>query len=331
MPAATKQEINSAILDAISESGGVGLLVPKQVASPQVFLVSKAGESQSLWIYIWTLTPGGRPALPHEFRIQMTSVSSPLELNPSGLTVLLGYEPNLKMFAGFDLEHHREFTQGSPSIQIDIGIVRQALQDGLSISHKSNDELTIGIRPDHFLLYCFNATELHQAGDDATTLSLLEKASRSELVAPIETASLTQERRRVVSEVSRYTRSAGFRAQVLQAYSNRCAVTRAQLRLVDAAHIVPVELGSRSIDDVRNGIALSPTYHRAFDRALIFLDKDYNMRLNKDHVEGLHAIGLDGGLDAFKANLGKIHLPLDKRQWPDVELITLANEHRGIT
>ncbi len=331
MPAATKQEINSAILDAISESGGVGLLVPKQVASPRVFLVSKAGESQSLWIYIWTLTPGGRPALSHEFRIQMTSVSSPLELNPSGLTVLLGYEPNLKMFAGFDLERHREFTQGSPSIQIDIRIVRQALQDGLTISHKSNDELTIGIRPDHFLLYCFNADELHQAGDDASTLSLLEKASRSELVAPIETASLTQERRRVVSEVSRYTRSAGFRARVLQAYSNRCAVTRAQLRLVDAAHIVPVELGSRSIDDVRNGIALSPTYHRAFDRALIFLDKDYNMRLNRDHAEGLHAIGLDGGLDAFKANLGKIHLPLDKRQWPDVELITLANEHRGIT
>ena len=54
------------------------------------------------------------------------------------------------------------------------------------------------------------------------------------------------------------------------------------------------------------------------------------LRLNRDHAEGLRAIGLDGGLDAFEANLGKIHLPLDKRQWPDVELISLANQHRGI-
>jgi len=52
-----------------------------------------------------------------------------------------------------------------------------------------------------------------------------------------------------------------------------------QLRLVDAAHILPVHT-EETIDDVRNGIALSPTYHRAFDGGLIYLDENYAMRIN---------------------------------------------------
>ena len=280
---------------------------------------------------MWTLTHGGRPSLPNEFRIQMTSVSSPLSLNPTGPTVLIGHDPNLKMFAGFDIQRHKEFSQGSPSIQIDIRTVRQALQDGIAINLKSNNELAVGIRPDHFLLYCSIAPELHESVGDDRTLKLLERASQSEHVEASETFMLPQERQRIVSEVSRFSRASGFRAQVLQAYGYRCAVTRTQLKLVEAAHIVPVKLGSQSIDDVRNGIALSPTYHRAFDRALIFLDRDYNMQLNLDQAAYLRSVQLDSGLSDLEANLGKIHLPFDKRLWPDVEMIQLANQHRGIT
>ena len=56
-------------------------------------------------------------------------------------------------------------------------------------------------------------------------------------------------------------------------------ITVAQLRkrnldLVDAAHILPVG-APESIDDIRNGIAIAPTYHRAYDNGLIYLDEDY--------------------------------------------------------
>jgi hypothetical protein len=61
-------------------------------------------------LYAWTLTHGGRQSLPDEFRIQMTSVSSPLAPNPGGQTVLIGYHQDLNMFAGFDLAKHRTFT-----------------------------------------------------------------------------------------------------------------------------------------------------------------------------------------------------------------------------
>jgi len=51
------------------------------------------------------------------------------------------------------------------------------------------------------------------------------------------------------------------------------------LRLIEAAHILPVG-AEGSTDLVTNGICLSPTYHRAFDRALIYLDESMKMQLS---------------------------------------------------
>jgi putative restriction endonuclease len=116
----------------------------------------------------------------------------------------------------------------------------------------------------------------------------------------------------------------------LTAYANRCAVTRMQLRLVDAAHILPVS-AQNSTDDVRNGLALSPTYHRAFDNALIFLDESLVMRINPAKALQLATLRLEGGLPDFKNYLGKrIHLPPDKRQWPEPGMIRKANSYRRI-
>ncbi len=107
-------------------------------------------------------------------------------------------------------------------------------------------------------------------------------------------------------------------------------MTRAQLRLAEAAHILRVAAGDRSIDDVRNGLALSPTYHRAFDRGLTYLTEALEMRLHEAQVADLKQADRDGGLEAFRATLGKIHLPPDQKQRPDASFIKLANEYRGI-
>ena len=104
-------------------------------------------------------------------------------------------------------------------------------------------------------------------------------------------------------------------------------LTRVQLRLVDAAHILPVGAPG-SIDDVVNGLALSPTYHRAYDLGLIYLDAEYRMRVNKSEVSRIENLGLAGGLQYFSDPLGKIFLPPDKRQWPSVNFINKANRFR---
>jgi putative restriction endonuclease len=242
-------------------------------------LIQAESGNVEVWVYAWTLTHGGRPSLPDEYRIQMTTVASPLPLNPSGYTVLLGFEPNLKMFGGFDLRRHRTFATGSPSVQIDIKKIYKAMQDGLAFDRKDNDEIAVGIRPDQLVNYIANAAELHRLGTSSSMYGLLTRASTDEPILDQELERLPQERQRVVSTVRRLSRAASFCRSVLTAYGNRCAVTRTQLRLVDAAHILPVG-AQGSTDDIRNGIALSPTYHRAFDNALIFLDEDFVMRIN---------------------------------------------------
>jgi len=329
MPAVSSRQLINAILDAIEQSAETAVLLSKRREHPRKFAVSGPLGPVELWVYAWTLTFGGRPSLPHEYRIQMTSVSSPLGLNPAGPTLLIGYEPNLKAFAGFDLERHRRFTPGSPSVQTDESALRQALQNGFAFHRKTSAEIVVAFRPDHFMPYARNAVEFHRLGRQPQTLELLSRASAREPIPPPDIDQLTAERRRIVETVSRISRMSNFREQVLNAYGNRCAVTRLQLRLVDAAHILPVAAPG-SVDDVVNGIALSPTYHRAFDCGLIYLDEHYIMRLNADRETEFRTLQLDGGLAAFKASLGKIHLPADRRQWPDPRFIRKANRYRRI-
>src|SRR5271165_2016676 len=129
---------------------------------------------------------------------------------------------------------------------------------------------------------------------------------------------------------NRSTRYTAFKQRVLFAYGSRCAVTRVQLRLVDAAHILPVG-AEGSADHVRNGIALSPTYHRAFDAGLIYLDDQYNMRLNERQIVLLQQMNLAGGVEIFRAPLGqRIFLPPDPSQRPSEDFIRRGNRFRQI-
>jgi putative restriction endonuclease len=78
-----------------------------------------------------------------------------------------------------------------------------------------------------------------------------------------------------------YLRGSMFKREVPKVYGYRCAVSgmridaTANISMVDACHIVPF---SESHDDtIGNGIALSPTLHRAFDRGLISFSNDYRV------------------------------------------------------
>jgi putative restriction endonuclease len=148
--------------------------------------------------------------------------------------------------------------------------------------------------------------------------------------APCGVGRLPMERQRIVATVSRLARDADFRRKVIVAYDRKCAVTGLQLRLVDAAHIIPIGAEGSS-DEVTNGLSLSPTYHRAYDRGLIVLDESYVMHINKRKERELIRLQLNGGLAEFKAPLGyQIILPADRKQWPSVECIRSANACRQI-
>ena len=330
MPAISARRLVNAVINAIDESGYFGsLLSPLQQHPRKFFVDSQSGKGVHLWVYAWTLTHGGRPNLPDEYRIQMTTVQSPLELNPNGATVLMGYAPDLGVFAGFDIARHKEFTSGSPSVQIDISKVKLAQQFGMAFDRKSNDEIAIGVRPDQFVNYALNATELHALGTFPDTFQLLTDACELRDISNDALAVLPEPRSRIVRTVTQLARDASFRVQVVNAYGSRCAVTRAQLRLVDAAHILPV--GANGPDLVKNGLALSPTMHRAYDQGLIFLDSQLEMQINQKRAAELSQLNLGDGLAQIEVHMGPILLPQDRNQWPSDDLIREANKLRGVT
>nr|WP_298332512.1 HNH endonuclease [uncultured Christiangramia sp.] len=50
------------------------------------------------------------------------------------------------------------------------------------------------------------------------------------------------------------------------------------IQMIDACHIHPFSLSND--DTVKNGIALSPTLHRAFDRGLISITEEYRVKVS---------------------------------------------------
>ena len=331
MPAVPRAVLTERLLQAFEDAGATCDLISTPTSNPRRLVLRVGENTMSLSAYLWTLTFGGRTNLPDEYRIQMTSVTSPLRLNPSGPTLLLGYEPNLMAFAGFDISRHCRFTEGSPSVQIDIRLVRQAITQGLVPSRKGNSDVVCGIRPDYMVMYSLSAEDIHRYGRARQSLQMLDKLIRGGKLTKAEEKILSKPRKRVMKSVSSWTRNASFRRLVLQAYDHRCAVTGLQLKLVDAAHLLPVGAPG-STDHVTNGIALSPTYHRAYDRGLIFFDAKYNLQLNGRKAAELHSLGLDGGLAMLKKYIGQtLILPSNRSLRPSINYIGQANKFRRVS
>jgi putative restriction endonuclease len=80
-----------------------------------------------------------------------------------------------------------------------------------------------------------------------------------------------------------------FRARVMHAYRSTCAIC--ELRhpdLLDAAHIIPDSLEG-GFADVTNGLALCKIHHAAYDRNLLGITPNYEVRINQsllDEVDG---------------------------------------------
>ena len=118
--------------------------------------------------------------------------------------------------------------------------------------------------------------------------------------------------------VNRKIREASFRRRLVDAYENRCAVTRLQIingggkAEAQAAHIWSVASGGPDI--VQNGIALWATAHWLFDRHLISLTDDYGLLVSHNRVPSeLQPL--------FKNQLERIHLPSNQQFWPRVAYV----------
>jgi len=112
-------------------------------------------------------------------------------------------------------------------------------------------------------------------------------------------------------------RGAMFKRSIPKIYGYQCAISEMRVQsstnvqMIDACHIVPFALSEN--DTITNGIALSPTLHRAYDRGLITITEEYRVKISPAVSENQSPYSLD----QFEGK--EILLPQNPDYYPSIE------------
>lgn len=332
MPISSQKAGLLAQFEEAARLGGWNVLFLSKNEHPARYRLVRGNDTMLVRVFIWQITPGGRKSLPNEYRIQNTGV--PEFQQESGYrTIILGWWPAVGVFAGWDIRQHLGPVAKSPSKQVHEDALRKALISGFAPYKNQKGETAIAIRPDFMATYVEFLEPLHDSGKIPKEAAVLDKLSSDPAAVPDEEIEDTVSGKRKIAIVTtkKKLRALDFGRRVLNAYGHQCAMCGTQLRLVDGAHILPVEHDD-STDQTSNGIALCPTHHRAYDRGLVAFDHLFNVAVNEPLVKRLKADDRAGGLATFRKNLRPILvIPADKKDRPAEKFVKKANALRGWT
>lgn len=105
-----------------------------------------------------------------------------------------------------------------------------------------------------------------------------------------------------------------FRAHVLHAYEGSCTVCDLKhTEFLDAAHIIP-DASADGVAHVTNGLALCKIHHAAYDRNLMGITPDYEVRINHDLLHEVDGPMLRHGLQDMHGR--RIRLPTHRSERP---------------
>lgn len=281
-------------------------------------------DGQRFLVFLWTITPGGGPTgvrPPHERRIQITKVTG-FPLEPESRTLIGGWSDECCVYAFWDARRHAQFSHRSPSFQVDVGTLQGAANAGLATqprpTRSGSQEMVVAVSPKSLLWYLRSGLALHNAPEDADAVADLITAAPEEERQFLDSdpTEATVARRYDLVQVIRAFRAASFRPMVLEAYSYRCAVCGVALKLVDAAHIVPVAYPG-STDEVTNGLGLCRLHHAAYDSGLLGILPNYSLGVRDASVTALRRANLDHGITEFRAALPpRIRVPATRNVRP---------------
>lgn len=129
-------------------------------------------------------------------------------------------------------------------------------------------------------------------------------------------ARLSDDQRRYAERIVRQRlHQPEFRAKVLTAYAERCAVcVLKKIPLLDAAHITAdAHEGGKPV--VTNGLALCKIHHAAYDENILGISPDYEVHINADVLHEKDGPMLDYGLQRMHKR--SLWLPSRSRDKPD--------------
>lgn len=108
-----------------------------------------------------------------------------------------------------------------------------------------------------------------------------------------------------------------FRARVLHAYASACTVCDLKHpELLDAAHIVP-DAAEHGIPHVTNGLAMCKIHHAAYDRSLMGITPDGEVRIDRELLDEVDGPMLRHGLQDMHGR--QIRMPESAKAKPDRE------------
>lgn len=289
---------------ALEMAGATVLVASGADARPLVLGVVLGETTYSVEAFLWTVTPGGKGRnRPRERRIQRTATPG-FELKAGVRTIMGGWHEETGVFAFWDVRRHLLSEGKSPSSQISLDTLERAATIGMATEVRDaseGQEIAIAVHPDYLLWYIREYENLYDCGPEVTEAAELVDAApeaEREFIDEGPTEDSIARRYRLTSVVRAF-REARFRPLVLRAYGWRCCLTNVALRLVDAAHVVPVS-DPTSTDETRNGVALNPLLHRAYDVGLLGLLPGGRTALNERLLAGLQRQRLGDGLELLR-------------------------------
>lgn len=303
MPGIRFNQLAEKFIAALEMAGATVLVLSGIDKRPLTMGVIVGDATYRLEVYLWTVTQGGKGrGRPREYRIQRTS-ADPFVLRAGVRTIMGGWHDETGTFAFWDVRRHLTEAK-SPSSQISLDTLEAALARGMATEHRivsEGEEIAIAVQPDYLLWYVREYERIYDVAGEVVDAGRLIEAKPEDDRDFIDSGDNERaaSRRHQLVEIVRNFRDARFRPLVLRAYSYRCCLTGVSLRLVDAAHVVPVS-DPRSTDEPRNGVALNPLFHRAYDAGLLGLLPGGKTALNDRLLTNLRKHKLDAGLNLVR-------------------------------
>jgi len=179
------------------------------------------------------------------------------------------------------------------------------------------------IRPFHGITIADSLGRL--ANEMPSALTTSGDALNKEL--DIQTAS-GREKITVTSTRTAYKRTQKFTRDVLNAYNASCCICSKQLKIVEAAHIIP-HRDHRCVDTVENGLALCVEHHKLYDDALLLPMPENKLHINRSRVAFLEETGQSAGLEGIYETARRGYsVPEDERNQPNPEFLELGCQIR---
>jgi putative restriction endonuclease len=249
-----------------------------------------------------------------------------------GETVLvLGYSPKTDTFTTWSPSH--EFGKARKgkrqvSVYSRFSSQNKAIRDGIASYRPEKNVATLTISSTLLGAYIENYKIFHSLSDK----SLLAFGSKlSKFISRGTTGSLAVpkagKKLKVTITRTAFARSDSFRRGVLATYRQTCCVCGLQLKLVEAAHILP-HSHPDSTDQITNGLALCALHHAAFDYDLLQISPTLIVGCNKEIGDFLRAAGLSAELDtAITQHVGKkLRSPILAADKPSKDFIQKRND-----